>query len=593
MKTTDKNAIKAALIIVLIYLLTAGCGLFFLLWINQNTSLLNLNSIHFIQDALFLLLTSCLLFFLIHRLTTQQNLHKKSSLQNEKRYRSLFDNMHEGGSVYQPVEEGQDFILADMNYKGEQLDQINRQNVIGRSLTELSRERDDFLLLKVIQRVYTTGTPEHYPVYKYQEQQLASWRDNFVFRLDTGEVVALYEDVTEKKQLEHKLQQSSHELSLQNNIITQFLTTDDDTMYQHILTFITQALQSSFGVFGYLNNEEELLCTLLHIEPQEQSNMVRREIITPPDLSHALLGEALLHGSTIVENSQVIFPVDNQSFKNFLTVPIRCQQKVIGIICIADRENGYNRDDVRLLENIGSAIAPILQARLLAQHNKKLHFEANLKLVKNEASLKEAEKLAKIGHWEHDIVRDTLSWSDEVYRIFGLDTKEFKPSIEWFLQHIHPDDQELVKHTYLNALNEKTVYELTHRLLLDDRTIKHIHERCVTTYNSHDKAIHSLGTVQDITASVQAEESNRRLATAIDQAVDVIVITDTKGIIQYVNPAFEKLTGYTKQEALGLNPRVLKSGEHSEAFYRKLWDTICSGNVWHGKFTNKNKNGEL
>lgn len=515
------------------------------------------------------------------------------ALQNEKRYRLLFENMSEGGSVYRPVDGGEDFILVDRNCKAEQLDTNDHKNFIGRRLSELCQEKEDVLLLNVIQRVYGTGTPEHYPFYQYQDQLLENWRDNFVFRLDSGEVVILYDDVTEKKQLEHTLQQTSHELSLQNSIITQFLTTDDDTAYQHILRSICQALHSSFGFLGYLNAKEELVCTLFHTEPQEQYKMVRREIIAPSNLSHSLLEKALHNGNSIIENSQGIFPVDNQSFNNLLVVPVQYQDQVLGLICVANRDDDYSNEDMRLLENICSSIAPILQARLQAQHNKKLHFDASVKLLKNEARLKEAEKLAKIGHWEHDILKNTLSWSDEVYRIFGLDSREFTPSIEGFLHVVHPDDQERVKHSYLNALENKTTYETTHRLLHADGTIKYVHERCAITYNAYDKAIRSLGTVQDISSRVQAEKSNKRLVTAIDQVIDAIVITDPKGIIQYVNPAFEKLTGYSRQEALGLNPRVLKSGKHSSAFYGKLWDTICSGNVWHGKLTNKNKNGEL
>lgn len=90
----------------------------------------------------------------------------------------------------------------------------------------------------------------------------------------------------------------------------------------------------------------------------------------------------------------------------------------------------------------------------------------------------------------------------------------------------------------------------------------------------------------------KTEAAYRRLATAIDQVVDSIVITDPDGVIQYVNPAFEKSSGYLKEEAIGLTPGVLKSGEHPQSFYNELWKTINDGRVWHGKFVNKKKNGQ-
>jgi len=83
------------------------------------------------------------------------------------------------------------------------------------------------------------------------------------------------------------------------------------------------------------------------------------------------------------------------------------------------------------------------------------------------------------------------------------------------------------------------------------------------------------------------------LAAAVEQAADGIVITDTDGKIQYVNPAFTTLTGYTRDEVTGQNPRLLKSGRHSTAFYEELWSTILSGRVWHGEMTNRRKDGRI
>lgn len=83
------------------------------------------------------------------------------------------------------------------------------------------------------------------------------------------------------------------------------------------------------------------------------------------------------------------------------------------------------------------------------------------------------------------------------------------------------------------------------------------------------------------------------LLQAIEQSPSTIVITDTKGNIEYVNPKFTELTGYTGEEAKGINPSILKSGEHPASMYKQLWCTICSGKAWSGTFHNKKKNGEL
>ena len=99
--------------------------------------------------------------------------------------------------------------------------------------------------------------------------------------------------------------------------------------------------------------------------------------------------------------------------------------------------------------------------------------------------------------------------------------------------------------------------------------------------------------VRDISKRMKAEAVQRRLATAVDQAAEAIVITDTRGNILYANPSFERITGYSREEAIGKTPRILSSGRHDRSFYRDLWQTIIKGNSWSGCFVNKKKDGTL
>jgi len=99
--------------------------------------------------------------------------------------------------------------------------------------------------------------------------------------------------------------------------------------------------------------------------------------------------------------------------------------------------------------------------------------------------------------------------------------------------------------------------------------------------------------VHDVTERIKAEEERNRLAVLVEQAVEAIVITDISGKIEYVNPAFTEITGWTKEEALGKNPNILKSGKHEQSLYSDLWDTILAGNKWQDVIINKKKNGQL
>ncbi len=98
---------------------------------------------------------------------------------------------------------------------------------------------------------------------------------------------------------------------------------------------------------------------------------------------------------------------------------------------------------------------------------------------------------------------------------------------------------------------------------------------------------------KDITEVKAAEQDRIRLATAIEQASETIVITDIGGHIQYVNPAFTNLTGYSAEEALGQNPRIVQSGEHDQGFYIEMWATLLRGDTWYGHLTNMKKDGSF
>jgi PAS domain S-box-containing protein len=101
------------------------------------------------------------------------------------------------------------------------------------------------------------------------------------------------------------------------------------------------------------------------------------------------------------------------------------------------------------------------------------------------------------------------------------------------------------------------------------------------------------GAARDVSERKRGEVERQRLAAAVGQAAETVVITDVGGRIEYVNPAFERITGYSRREVIGGKPSLLKSGRHEPAFYAELWRTILRGETWHGRFVNRRKDGTL
>jgi signal transduction histidine kinase len=127
--------------------------------------------------------------------------------ESEIRYRSLFDSMGSGVAVYTVVDGGKDFIIKDFNHSAQKIDRIKKEDVLGKRLTAVFPGVEKLGLLDVFRRVLKTGQPERFPLAFYKDERISGWRENYVYKLSTGEIVATYEDLTDKKMTEEALRQ--------------------------------------------------------------------------------------------------------------------------------------------------------------------------------------------------------------------------------------------------------------------------------------------------------------------------------------------------------------------------------------------------
>ena len=350
--------------------------------------------------------------------------------------------------------------------------------------------------------------------------------------------------------------------------------------------------------------------------------------------------------------------------------------------------------------------------------------EAEEKLRNSERQLRHAQEIAHLGYWERDLDTNRIEWSEETYRIYGVDPEEFEPKFEILKAFVHPSDRELING--LKRIEEgKSNYHDEYRIIRSDGSIRDVHTRgelirdeegrprklmgaiqditdmkkveedlraSETRYRSVVEAMsegvvlrlpdgtistcnvsaeHILGvtidqlagripidprwhfihpdgsvitddehpsiaplwtgnpfsnvlmgvhkpdgqltwisvnsqpvfqdeaenpvavvtTLTDITERRRAEEERQRLITAIEQTIEGVVITDEEGTIQYVNSAFERITGYSRDEAIGNNPSLLKSGKQDREFFRGMWEVISKGETWEGILFNRKKDG--
>lgn len=227
---------------------------------------------------------------------------------------------------------------------------------------------------------------------------------------------------------------------------------------------------------------------------------------------------------------------------------------------------------------------------------KRIDEEMKVLSRKNENAL----QIARMGHWEFDLVTGMFMLNDQYFNLHNLlpgQTSGYRMSAEEFTcRYIHPDDARLMHECIQKAAatnDPDYQHQIELRILCSDGEVRYVAVRFRVELDADGRAITMYGVNQDITARKQAEEELKRLSTAIEQAAEEVMVTDPEGVIQYVNPAFERITGYSRAEALGRKPSMLKSNVHGEEFYTNLWDTIKSGNVWTGRMTNQRKDGQL
>ncbi|WP_297087941.1 PAS domain S-box protein [uncultured Draconibacterium sp.] len=227
---------------------------------------------------------------------------------------------------------------------------------------------------------------------------------------------------------------------------------------------------------------------------------------------------------------------------------------------------------------------------------------ANRKLQANEKALKASEERLDLammvkneGIWDWYLVNNRVDFDQRYYAMAGYEPDDFANNLEEFQKRIHPEDVDYVMSTaeqYLTGQIEQ--FQVEFRFNRKDGSWMWIQGRGqIVERDEKGIPIRFIGTHSDITKRKQAEAELLKLSTAVTQSPSVIAITDTKGTLEYVNPQFTESTGYSMEEAIGQNPRVLKSGEQSDEMYKELWGTISSGKIWRGEFHNKKKNGEL
>lgn len=213
------------------------------------------------------------------------------------------------------------------------------------------------------------------------------------------------------------------------------------------------------------------------------------------------------------------------------------------------------------------------------------------KLQHSREQLMLAQHIAQLGNWEWDAVMGHVLLSEEACSVFGMSDGPSSLSFESFLDRVHDIDREWVDGALLAALPGSSPLDIEYRVITDDGTIRYVHQRGQADTAAPTSRL--VGTVQNVSERVKAEEDLRIAAKALEYTVDSVMVMDTSRQIVWVNKAFTLMSGYAREDVVGSPPELLKSDRHTDVFYEDIWSQVDVAGQWQGEVWSRRKNGEI
>jgi len=267
-------------------------------------------------------------------------------------------------------------------------------------------------------------------------------------------------------------------------------------------------------------------------------------------------------------------------------------------------------------EPVRSTQGEVLGTFAIYHHDIHQPTEANIALIEQSASLasiavekinaslalKESDKQmqlalagAELGFWDWHLVTDKIDRNERWANMLGYSQEEVNLNTNQWADYVHPQDKDKLWRSINDVLEGRsTLHCLDYRMITKEGDYRWVHVQAnVMQRDDNGKPLRMSGIHCDITDRKLAEENMKLAASVFTSARESIVITDVSGVILDVNDTFTTTTGYSREESIGKNPRMLNSGRQSPEFYITMWQALLTVGYWSGEMWNRHKNGEV
>ena len=321
-------------------------------------------------------------------------------------------------------------------------------------------------------------------------------------------------------------------------------------------------------------------------------------------VGQGMAGWVIEHGESIRRSDIAQDPRYKMTFAGMASgiyIPIKIQGKTLGCISAeSELENAFSEDDERLLITLaGQAAVALEKARLFQDLQRELLERTQMEIAVKESEARYRsliEQIPALVYLDDACLPEprTIFVSPRIREMLGYEAEEWLAGgYDLWIRSIHPDDRDRVSRHYLDSVENGSVYLQEYRMFRRDGSMLWVRDTAEIERDGQGKPLKMQGVLYDITENKDAGAALRLQSAALEAAANAIVIADVEGVIQWVNAAYSRLTGYSIEDAVGQHTRILFSGMQDQAFYKNLWDTILAGQVWHGELVNKRKDGSL
>ncbi|MEA2100121.1 MAG: diguanylate cyclase [Campylobacterota bacterium] len=463
---------------------------------------------------------------------------KKKELEVLKLYEIPIDTLSMNVAVYRKLND--DFIIVDFNKSAQITEDLNKEDIVGKQLTKIFPQVKEFGLFDVLEDVYKSGGHEVFDLKFYEDNRISGWRKNEVIKLPNGDVMAIYEDLTKEKQYEESLEKLNNFIDNSQTIVF---------FWKPQKHWPVEYVSGNISDWGY--SKEDFLSQKLYYEDiiyHEDIQMVRDEV------------------EQFTKNG-------NEKFAQ--TYRIVTAEKSIRWI-----------DDRTIIERDSKGKTIKYLGTLVDITDRK---EIELKLKESEEYFRGVAECSLMGIF---IYTDCFVYANQALcDMAGYSYEEFMKIRPW----------ELTKEPYRSAMKKAML-----KRVAGERFPKNYNDieftikngdvrttRIMTETIKYKGGYAGLGTLVDITDITQTKRKLKMLAQAVEQTDELIMITDSKGIVTYVNDAYVAHSGYRHSELIGKSPNVVKSDKHNHHFFKELWETVLAGKTYTNTITNRKKDNQL